>query len=262
MKFDLQNLNALVCGGSQGIGEAIAIVFAESGANVTLISRNKDNLKATLEKLHSDSSQNHSYFMVDLGDIEKLQTEYLPKIREQKTYDIIINNSGGPDPGLLYQAHSSELINAFNQHVIASHLIMQTFLPRMIEKKFGRIINIISVGLKQPIQNLGVSNTIRGAMGSWAKTLSKELGQNGITVNNILPGYTMTPRLNSLIKIRAKASNASIEDIISRMIEDVPVKKLGEPKDIALATAFLASKEAGFINGINFPVDGGWLNTL
>jgi len=262
MKFDLQNLNALVCGGSQGIGEAIAKVFAESGANVTLLSRNEDNLKVTMENLHSDPFQNHSYIVVDLANIEKLQTEILPELKEQKSFDIIINNSGGPKPGLLHQAHTSELINAFNQHVIASHLILQTFLPRMIERNFGRIINIISVGLKQPIQNLGVSNTIRGAMGSWAKTLSKELGQYGVTVNNILPGYTMTPRLNSLIKLRAEDSNTTTEDIISRMIEDVPVKKLGEPKDIAFATAFLASREASFVNGINFPVDGGWLNTL
>lgn len=262
MKFDLQNLNALVCGGSQGIGEAIAIIFAKSGANVSLISRNEDKLKATLEKLHSISSQNHSYFVADLSDIKKLQIEILPKIKEQNSYDIIINNSGGPEPGLLYQADIKLLINAFNQHIIASHLILQAFLPGMIEKKFGRIINIISVGLKQPIQNLGVSNTIRGAMGSWAKTLSKELGQYGITVNNILPGHTLTPRLNSLIKIRAEASNTTTEDIISKMIEDIPVKKLGEPEDIALATAFLASKEAGFINGIIFPIDGGWLNTL
>lgn len=262
MHFNLQNLNALVCGGSQGIGESIAVIFAESGANVTLLSRDEKKLNSTLKKLRSDSGQDHSYAVIDLADIDKLQIEILPRLSKQKSYDIIVNNSGGPKPGLLHEANNTELSTAFNQHILASHIILKTFLPQMKEKKFGRIINIISVGLKQPIYNLGVSNTIRGAMGSWAKTLSKELGQYGVTVNNILPGYTLTPRLKSLIKTRADDSNMSIDDIISGMVNDVPVRRLGDPDDIAYAAAFLASPESGYINGINLPVDGGWLSTL
>ncbi|MCX7736149.1 MAG: SDR family oxidoreductase [Candidatus Kapabacteria bacterium] len=262
MKFNLQNLNALVCGGSQGIGEAISIIFAESGANVTLLSRDEEKLKTTLKKLPIVSNQSHSYVVSDLSNIEKLKNEIIPAMKSKNSFDIIINNSGGPKPGLLYQADPSELMTAFNQHILASHIIIKAFVPKMIENSFGRIINVISVGLKQPIKNLGVSNTIRGAMGSWAKTLSKELGQYGITVNNILPGHTLTPRLKSLIENRAETMKITTEDIMSKMIEEIPVKRLGEPRDIAIAAAFLASKEAGFVNGINFPVDGGWLDTL
>ena len=262
MNLDLSGKNALVCGSSKGIGKAIALLFAESGANVTLLARDENSLKNSVKELRSGIGQVHDYIAVDMNDTAKLQSLVLEKINIKDGYHILVNNTGGPDPGLLHETNPDTLASAFNQHVLSAQLLTKILAQSMKLVKFGRIINIISVGLKQPIENLGVSNTIRGALGSWAKTLSGELGPYGITVNNILPGYTRTERLNHLFDYRSKIENRTADEIINSIVQHVPVKRLAEPIEIAYAALFLASDFASYINGINLPVDGGFLKTL
>jgi 3-oxoacyl-[acyl-carrier protein] reductase len=174
----------------------------------------------------------------------------------------LVNNTGGPAPGKISEAQKDDLINAFNQHIITSQMITTKLLPYMIKAQFGRIINIISIGVKQPIENLGVSNTIRGAMASWAKTLSREVAMNGITVNNILPGYTATERLSYLFKNNAEKQGISVDEYSNGIKLMIPSGRFAQPEEIAFVAGFLSSDFASYINGINLPVDGGYLRTL
>ena len=262
MIIDLKGKNALVCGASHGIGKAIAKEFAASGANVTLLARDMEALNVIKEKLMRDDSQKHYVLAADIRDFDAISEKLQNIIAETGHYHIIINNTGGPAPGELHKANENELRDAFEMHVIAAQRLSAFLLPGMKKMNYGRIINIISVGLKQPITGLGVSNTIRGAMGSWAKTLATELGPFGITVNNILPGYTNTGRLKNLIANISANEQKSKDEVIENIVKDIPAGRLGEPQEIAYISTFLASDLAGYINGINLPVDGGYLRTL
>jgi 3-oxoacyl-[acyl-carrier protein] reductase len=262
MLIDLRGKNALVCGSSRGIGKAAAIELAKSGANITLLARNCKMLENLLVNLENTGSQSHDYICSDIRDFDKINSQLEEKKSAGKKYHILINNTGGPVPGLLSEAAESELREAFEMHIAAAQNLTKQLLPDMKTGKYGRIINIISVGLKQPIDNLGVSNTIRGAMGSWSKTLASELGQFGITVNNILPGYTHTERLQNLIETISEKDNKNTEEVKEDIIKNIPARCLGLPEEIAYTITFLASGLAGYINGINLPVDGGYLRTL
>ena len=262
MFIDLQGKQSLVCGSSQGIGKALAFEFAKAGANVTLLARNCKALEEVLMNLPNNGTQSHDFICSDLSDYNKIIEELNMRLANGKKYHILVNNTGGPAPGLLSEADENALINSFELHVISAQRLTSLLIPGMKSENYGRIINVISVGLKQPIANLGVSNTIRGAMGSWAKTLASELGQYGITVNNILPGYTNTERLKSLIETMSKDKNISKEDVIGNIVSEIPAGRLGEPAEIAYISTFLASDLAGYINGINLAVDGGYLRTL
>ncbi len=176
--------------------------------------------------------------------------------------DILINNSGGPKSGPIHSAQPKEFINAFNQHLICNHILVQSVLDNMINKKFGRIINIISTSVKEPIDNLGVSNTIRSAVANWAKTLSKEIGKYNITVNNILPGATNTDRLSSIIKNRSYMTGNSFENEKKNIIDKIPMNRIGHPEEISDGIAFLASTSASYINGINLVIDGGRMSSF
>lgn len=262
MNIRLNGKKALVCGASQGIGKAIALEFARMGASVTITARDEKNLKLVLADMQKESAQDHTYIVSDFSKPSEAIAAVENEIFAGHHFDILINNTGGPAHGHLQNASIDDLKKAFDMHVIMSQLLAQIIIPSMKEKHFGRIINIISVGAKQPIEGLGVSNTIRGAMASWAKTLARELGDSGITVNNILPGYTKTMRLNNLIEINARNAGISFEEAEQVLIEKTPVGRLGLPEEIAYAAGFLASEFASFINGINLPVDGGFLSTL
>jgi len=262
MQIKLNNKTALVCGSSQGIGKAIAIEFAKAGANVLMVARNEELLNANLKELGNNGSQSHSFIRADFSEPKIAAGKIEEFLIMNGGVDILVNNSGGPAPGKISEANSEWLINAFYQHVIASQLITQKVIPGMVSNKFGRIINIISIGVKQPIENLGVSNVIRGAMASWAKTLSRELAPYGITVNNLLPGYTMTERLTSLFKTRAEQQGKTFEEISNGIKSQVPADRFAEPEELAFAACFLASDLASYITGINLPVDGGYLNCL
>jgi len=254
MNLDLKNKNAIVCGSTQGIGQASAIELAKLGANITLIARNESKLLNVVNELDKSQGQTHSCVCVDFSDTEKLKEEVnLLK----SNYHILINNTGGPAAGPIADATTDSFESAFRMHLINNQILVQRVVKSMKKEGFGRIVNIASTSVKAPIAGLGVSNTIRAAVANWAKTLSIELGAYGITVNNILPGFTNTNRLKSLIAKKAEAQGKSEEEIVKAMKSQIPAGRFGEANEVANAVAFLCSPSASYINGINIPVDGG-----
>lgn len=258
MNLHIQNKNALVCGSTQGIGKATAILLAEEGVNVTLIARNEEKLKVVLAEL-PNKNQKHNYLVADFSNPEELQ-----KVIEntELKFHILVNNTGGPKSGDLISATSSDLMNAFQMHVVCNQILVKALVPFMKKEKFGRIINVISTSVKEPIPGLGVSNTIRNAVGNWAKTLSTELAAFQITVNNVLPGFTNTARLDQIIKVKANIEHTTEPEMAQIMKNYVPAKRFAKPEETAAAIAFLASQQASYINGINLPVDGGRTKSL
>lgn len=262
MKIDLSEKNAVVCGSSKGIGKAIALQFAQCGANVTLIARNESELINVLNQLPASGNQKHNYIAADFNYPDVLKQKITEYIVNNPVTHILVNNTGGPKSGSIVSASVSEFETAFRNHLICNQILVQAFCEEMKNQKFGRIINIISTSVKQPIKNLGVSNTIRAAVASWAKTLASELAPFGITVNNILPGATKTDRLFSLFEANAASSGKSVEEIQNQWLNEIPAGRFAEAQEIAFAACFLASSFASYITGINLPVDGGRLNSL
>ena len=260
MDLKLNNKNALVCGSTQGIGKATAMALASEGVNVTLVARNREKLKAVLEEL--PQHRNHSYIVADFSNPRELQEQVIKFIEKNHGFHILVNNTGGPRSGDILNASLDEFDNAFTQHVKCNHILAQATIPFMKSEGFGRIINVISTSVKEPIPGLGVSNTIRGAVGNWSKTLSIEVGPFGITVNNVLPGFTETERLNEIIKIKANNEEVSTEDMAETMKNYAPAKRFAQPVEVANVITFLASEAASYVNGINIPVDGGRTKSL
>ena len=261
--MDLVKKTALVCGSTQGIGKATAMALAKCGASVVLIARNEKRLNSVLEELpHVNDNQEHGILVADFTDSENLKGKIDQFVSSGKTVDILVNNTGGPPGGPIREASTQEFLDAFNQHLICNHILVQGLYPGMVENNYGRIINVISTSVKQPIEGLGVSNTVRGAVANWSKTLATELGPFGITVNNILPGATATERLTDILQNVAKKIDGSFEDAENMMKNVTPAKRFAQPEEIANAIVFLASPEAGYINGINLPVDGGRTKSL
>ena len=259
MDLNLKNKNAIVCGSTQGIGEASAIELAKLGANITLIARNESKLLSVLTELDKSQGQMHSFVCIDFSKTEKLREE----VNLLKgTYHILVNNTGGPAAGPIAAANPESFEDAFRMHLVNNQILVQKVVEGMKKEGFGRIINIISTSVKTPIPGLGVSNTIRAAVANWAKTLSIELGAYGITVNNVLPGFTNTNRLKSLIAKKAEVQGKSEEEIVNEMKSGVPASRFGEANEVANAVAFLCSPAASYINGINVPVDGGRTKSL
>lgn len=256
MITDLTGKRAIICGSTQGIGKAAAFELALLGASITLIARNEDKLKAVLSELPADDTESHSYIVADFNDPEQLKAG-ISGFLQDHTVDILINNTGGPAAGLITEAELSEFNQAFTNHLICNHILVQAVVPGMKSAGWGRIINIISTSVKTPLKGLGVSNTIRGAVASWSKTLSLELAPFGITVNNVLPGLTLTNRLESLIQARAEKEGKTRHALELEMLKEIPAGRFAEAHEVAAAVAFLASPAAGYINGINMPVDGG-----
>ena len=258
MNLELKNKNALVCGSTQGIGKATAILLAEEGVNVTLIARNKEKLKKVLSELPNEN-QCHSYLVADFSKPNELK-EILEASDLQ--FHILVNNTGGPAGGPIFNAKLEEFDSAFTQHLKCNHILVQSLVPFMKSQCFGRVINVISTSVKQPLDGLGVSNTIRGAVASWSKTLANELGEFGITVNNVLPGATGTARLKEIIDNKANKTGKSFDEVAEAMKNASPAKRFAEPEEVAAAIVFLSSKKASYINGINIPVDGGRTKSL
>lgn len=256
MNLSLENKKAVVCGSTQGIGLATAIELAALGAEVFLMARNEEKLKSTLALLPTPNDQNHGYVVADFSHPHNVQSAIESFITSHKI-NILINNTGGPNPGKAIDSDIESFRQAFNAHLINNQILAQALVPGMKELGYGRIINIISTSVKQPLPNLGVSNTIRGAVASWAKTLAMELGAFNITVNNVLPGATETGRLDQIMQNKASKAGLEVEDIKKEMSNEVPMQRLAQPEEIAAAVAFLSSPAASYINGINVPVDGG-----
>jgi len=256
------DLNALVCGSTQGIGLAIAQQLAKDGFSVILTARNEAKLKEALSTLEDSKGQKHRSFVSDFRQPDQLKNAIHHFIEYYGPIHVLINNTGGPKGGPIVTAETSEFLAAFNQHLICNHILMQAVVPGMKAVGYGRIVNIISTSVKQPLPNLGVSNTIRGAVANWSKTLANELAPFGITVNNVLPGATNTQRLTEIAKAKAEKTGESVADILNEMGQESPMKRIAEPQEVAAAVAFLASPAASYINGINVPVDGGRTKSL
>jgi 3-oxoacyl-[acyl-carrier protein] reductase len=251
------NRTALVCGSTQGIGFAVASQLAKNGFNLILMARNEEKLTSALARLDNSLGQVHQYLVADFSKPTELKSVIDAFIQKGNRVHVLVNNTGGPKGGLIKDAAPEEFINTFNQHLICNHILMQASNPGMIADRFGRIINIISTSVKQPLPNLGVSNTIRGAVANWSKTLAGELGQYGITVNNVLPGATNTSRLTEIAGVKSEKTGQTVSDIFKEMGNETPMNRIAEPEEVAAAVCFLASPEASYINGINLPVDGG-----
>lgn len=262
MDLNLKNKQAIVCGSTQGIGKAVAEELAQLGASITLVARNEEKLQQVVAGLDNSHGQGHDYLVADFSNPDELQQNIAAYVQQSQAVHILVNNTGGPPGGLIIDAKPEEFLKAFNMHLINNHHLVQAVAPLMKKAGYGRIINIISTSVKQPLHGLGVSNTIRGAVASWAKTMANELGQYGITVNNVLPGATRTGRLEAIIRNKADKNRSSINAVEEEMMAEIPARRFATPYEIAAAAAFLATPAAAYINGINIPVDGGRTGSL
>lgn len=262
MNLDLTNKTALICGASQGLGLACAKELALLGANVVAVSRSDDKLRAAVKQLDTSKGQKHQFLVLDLSNPEEVRQTIQSFLAKGNTIHILVNNAGGPPSGPMIDTDAAEIEKAFRTHVISSHLLAQLVVPGMKKAGFGRIINIVSTSVKQPINGLGISNLVRAAVANWAKTLANEIAASGITVNNVLPGYTNTDRLNYLFSKQAADQGLTKDDILQANVSMIPVKRVGEPAEFGAAVAFLCSPAAAYINGVNLPVDGGRTGTL
>jgi 3-oxoacyl-[acyl-carrier protein] reductase len=256
MNLSLEGKNAIVCGSTQGIGLAIAEELALLGASCTLLARNEEALKEAVHKLDTQLRQQHTYLVADFSqpdELRKVITEYM----QSYTVHILVNNTGGPAAGPITEATEEAFLKTFNQHLICNHILTKAVMASMKREGYGRVINVISTSVKIPLKNLGVSNTIRGAVASWSKTMANELGQFNITVNSVLPGFTATQRLTTLIDNIAKRGNTVVDIIEKNMIDEVPMKRFADASEVAAVAAFLASPAASYVNGVSIPVDGG-----
>ena len=256
MNLSLEGKNAVICGSTQGIGLAIAEELALLGANCTLMARNEETLKAAIHKLDIALRQQHNYLIADFNNADEVKKAIETHVKKNPVH-ILINNSGGPAAGPIIDATEEAFLKTFNQHLICNHILTKAVVPSMKSEGYGRIINVISTSVKIPLKNLGVSNTIRGAVASWAKSMANELGEFNITVNNVLPGFTATKRLSTLIENIAKRGDTLIDIVEQNMMEEVPMKRFADASEIAAVAVFLSSPAASYINGVSIPVDGG-----
>lgn len=261
MNLDLKGKNALVCGSSKGIGKAAAFELAELGANVTLVSRSADKMAAITKEMVRVKGQQHDFLSADFTDTADLRKK-VRGLTATKPIHILVNNTGGPPGGPITEAELEEFTKAFTTHLICNHLLAKAVLPGMRKAGYGRIINVISTSVKAPLPGLGVSNTVRGAVGNWAKTLANEVGVDGITVNNVLPGATNTGRLQEIIEKKAAASGKSQEEVTAAMQSSIPLQRFADPQEIGAAIAFLATPAAAYITGVALAVDGGRLKNM
>ena len=262
MDLNLSGKNALVCGSTQGLGWATAVELALLGANVTLLARDEAKLQARLPELDAHLGQQHGYEVADFSNPDAVRAALERHQQRVPVTHLLINNTGGPAGGPILDAQPEAFLAAFEAHLICNQLLVQALVPGMKSAGYGRIVNVISTSVKQPLPGLGVSNTIRGAVANWAKTLAGELGPFGITVNNVLPGYTRTARLHAVAGMRAQALGKPQDEVEKDMMADIPVGRFGEAAEFGAAAAFLCTPAAAYINGINLPVDGGRTSSL
>ena len=257
MNIRLDGLHALIGGGTQGIGNATAQEMARLGAHVTLLARDEVKLKEAVAALDTSTSQQHGFLVADMADTDALKAAITGYVKAHGRVDILVNNTGGPPPGLAHETTIEAYEQAFRLHLLAFQTLVLAVVPGMKERRRGRIINVISTSVKVPLPNLGVSNTVRGAVAQWSKTLANELGPFNITVNNVLPGATATGRLKAIITNKSKKSGSTEEEAAQAMLDEIPLRRFAEPEETANAICFLAGPSGAYINGVNLPVDGG-----
>ena len=258
MDLSLQGKTALVLGASQGIGRAVAVTLAEQGARVVAVARNEDSLAALCRELPGSG---HQFLAQDVRDRTALFSR-VETVAARTPIEILVCNTGGPKGGPINEATEAAFVHAFEDHVLVNSGLVQRVLPGMKARSFGRIINIISTSVKIPIVGLGVSNTIRAAVASWAKTLSYEVAPFGVTVNSVLPGYTETARLKSLLQAAAVRDGVGEESVAAEWRRTIPMRRFADASEVAAAVGFLASPAASYITGVALPVDGGRTGTL
>jgi 3-oxoacyl-[acyl-carrier protein] reductase len=258
MDLTLQNKHALVCGSTQGIGKAVAMELAALGATVILLARNAEKLMEVVSELPVLDNQQHGFIVADFSQPAAVRSAVDAFMQSYGSpIHILVNNTGGPAGGPIADANADAFEQAFQTHLINNHYLAQALLSGMKSIGYGRIINIISTSVKAPLPNLGVSNTIRGAVANWAKTLANEVARWNITVNNVLPGATETGRLISILEAKSKKAGITDTEAKNHMQSEIPMGRFARPEEIAYAVAFLASPAAAYITGINLPVDGG-----
>jgi 3-oxoacyl-[acyl-carrier protein] reductase len=260
--ISLEGKNALVCGSTQGIGMATAFEFANAKAHITLVARNEEKLKQLAKELPNFTNRDHDYICADFNNPSDLREKVKAYVSNNPPIHILVNNAGGPPAGLAIEAKIEEFQTALTNHLFCNQILVQTVVQGMKQENFGRIINIISTSVKQPIKGLGVSNTTRGAVASWAKTLATELAPFKITVNNVLPGATKTGRLESILKNRALKTNRSLNEIEDDYLSEIPAGRFASAEEVAYAIVFLASQQASYITGHSLAVDGGRIQGL
>ncbi|MFQ5745965.1 MAG: SDR family oxidoreductase [Gemmatimonadota bacterium] len=253
---ELKGRRALVCGGSRGIGRACAEDLASRGAAVTVLARDGALLKEVAAHLDAAAGQSHEALVADLSDAAAAAARVAECVERAGPIHILVNNTGGPPSGALLDATPEDFLSAIGRHVGAAHRLVQTLLPGMREAGYGRIINIVSTSVLAPIPGLGVSNTTRAAVANWARTLAHELGPHGVTVNNVLPGFTDTERLRELIEVTAERMGAEADALAEAWRADIPARRFADPAEIGVVVGFLATPAAGYVSGVNLPVDG------
>ncbi len=261
MNINLQGKKAVVCGASQGIGKASAIELAKLGAEIVLIARNEGRLLNAKDELSTEFGQKHEIMCLDFDKPQSWKEKIEDWAFQTRNIHILVNNTGGPKAGLVFEAETESFEEAFRNHLLCNHIFVQAFVPWMQNTGYGRIVNIISTSVREPIAGLGVSNTIRGAVAAWGKTLASELAPKGITVNNLLPGATKTQRLQNIIANKAEKTGKTIAEIEQEMQKEIPMGRFADPEELAAAVAFLCSPAASYITGINLTVDGGRMKT-
>lgn len=261
MDLNLAGKHALVCGASEGIGRATAHELALLGADVTVLARRAEALQDVVDSLPRSGAQQHGWIAADVSQTDALRAQ-VEALVANKPVQILVNNTGGPPGGLINKAEIDAFLDAFNKHLVANHVLVQAVLPGMRGDGWGRIVNVISTSVKEPIADLGVSNTIRGAVASWAKTLSKEVAAEGITVNNVLPGFTETGRIAQIVSDRASKSGQSEDAVAAGMRKLVPAGRFAQPGEIGGVIAFLCSPAAAYVNGVSLAVDGGRMQSI
>ncbi|MCD9046679.1 SDR family NAD(P)-dependent oxidoreductase [Luteimonas sp. MHLX1A] len=262
MDLDLTGKHALVCGGSEGIGRAAAHELALLGAAVTVLARREPALRAVVDALPvAHDGQQYGWCVADVADTAGLQAS-LQQLLVQRPVDILVNNTGGPPGGSAHEAAVDAYLDAFRRHLVAGQTLVQAVLPHMRERRWGRIVNVVSTSVREPIAGLGVSNTVRGAVAGWAKTLSRELAADGITVNNVLPGFTETGRIDQIVRDRAAREGRAEADIRADMAAGVPARRFARPEETGGVIAFLCSPAAAYVNGVSLAVDGGRMASI
>lgn len=260
MNLNLHGKKAIVCGSTRGIGKAVALELSSLGADIILVARNAEELARVAAELNPTGK--HRFIVADFDNPNDLEKKVSDFITSNGPVHILVNNTGGPPSGPITIANTEEFLKAFSSHLICNHILARCVFEGMKKEGYGRIINIISTSVKQPLKNLGVSNTVRAAVGNWSKTWANEVAPFGITVNNVLPGATMTGRLESLIELKAQKNKIDKKEVTDEMLNEIPMHRFAAPEEVANAVAFLASPAAAYITGINVPVDGGRTGSL
>jgi len=256
LQLDLKEKTAVIAGSTQGIGLASAQALASLGANCVLMARNEQKLGVAVGTLDTSKGQKHSFLVADFQKPEEVKA-VIGLFAGSHGVDILINNSGGPAGGPITEAKTEDFLSALQQHLFCNHILTQAVIPHMKQTGYGRIVNVISTSVKVPLKNLGVSNTTRAAVASWAKTMANELGKYGITVNNVLPGATLTERLSTIIDNKVSKARITKEEAEKEMLNEIPAGRFGKPEEIAAMVAFLCTPAAAYVNGTSIPVDGG-----